>query len=76
MIIRIDAKILAEEIAHRDLLHTYGGTSYISEEQIFTVDENGDDRYTEKAQKLFDDLFDYWLIFIIGHESTGQEHLI
>lgn len=73
MTIRVDATELAREIAHREVLHTYAGTVYINEEDVFTKDEEGKHVYTEKAQDVFNDLYDFWLSFIIKHE-TNEGH--
>lgn len=75
MMIRINAIEVATEIAHRDLLQQYGSTSYLKEEEIFVELEDGNTKYTEKAQKLFDDLYDFWLSYILKFE-TGHETLI
>ena len=76
MVIKINAIEVASEIAHRELLHEYGGTSYLNEEEIFVEDENGDSRYTEKAQDVFNDLYDFWLSFILKYETGEEANLI
>lgn len=69
MNILINAIEVASEIAHRDVLHEFAGSSYLKEENVWTEDENGDHRYTEEAQEIFNDLYDYWLSYILKFET-------
>lgn len=75
MIISINAIELATEIAHKELLEKYGADAFISDDDIFYT-EDGMTKYTEKAQGVFDELYDYWLSFITGYETAQQSNLI
>ena len=59
MNITIDIVEKSSELAHKDLLLT------VSDEiELYTTDDNGDLRYKEKYQELFNNLYDEYYDFL------------
>jgi len=54
----------ASELAHRDLLIMVDNDEW----KLYTTDDNGDLRYKEKYQDIFNELYDEYYNFLNGEQ--------